>query len=297
LAVTTFSDLIEETRNHVMTGQPDRLNVLDLTINNTTDTIQLRYDLLGVGPGTRLVIDLEEMHVLSVTGTQAGSSATVIRGHGGSTAVAHTGGVVAYINPQVSSYRIAKFLNQGLQDLSSYGLFQIKRVNFDWQPTKLGYNLNVTDLIDIWRISYDYPGVFKDWPEIDKQYWDIDQAADVTDFPQMKLVIRQGGHPGYPIHVAYKAGFTALTAIADDVLAVSGLHTEAHDLPPLLAALDLLMGREIKRSFLNRQPEPRRQQEVPPGSATESMQAIVAILQGRVTREIRRLKRRYPGAV
>lgn len=295
--MTTFSDLIEETRNNLMSGQQDRLNVLDLTVNDTTDTINLRYDLLGVGPGTRLVIDLEEMHVLGVSGLQAGSSVTVIRGHGGSDPAAHTADAIVYVNPQFSTFRIAKHVNQALQDLSSYNLFQIKRTNFTYNATQMGYNLNVPDLIDIWRVSYDYPGVFNDWPEIDKTYWDLDQAADVTDFPQMKLVLRDGGHPGYQIHVAYKAGFATLTNITDDVLAVSGLHTEAHDLPPMLASLDLLMGREIKRSFLNRQPEPRRQQEVPPGSAQESMQAIVAIFQGRVTREIRRLKRRYPGSV
>lgn len=295
--MTTFSDLIEETRQTLMTGQGDHLNILDLDVTDSVTVIQFEHELVGVGPGARLGIGLEEMHVLSISGAQAGSQATVIRGFGGSTAAAHTAGDIIRVNPHFTNFRIAKHINQGLDDCSGYGLFQIKRLDFDFEPARSGYNITAPDLIDVWKVSYDYPGPSRDWPTISKDYWDIDFAPNAAEFPGVKLVISRGGSPGHKIHVTYKAGFTHLANLSDDVEDVAGLHPEAHDLPVLSAAIDLTMGREIKRTFLNRQPEPRRQQEVPPGSALQAMQAIVNVFEDKIAREKRRLSRRYPGAV
>lgn len=283
-----------------MTGQPDRLNVLQASIDNnpSTTSVQFLYELRGVADGTRLCIGLEEMHVVTVSGQGAGSTATVVRAVNGSSIAAHSANDQIQVAPQFSDFKVSKYINTALDQLSSDGLFQIKTKEFEFIPTQAGYNLDVTDLIDVWRVSYDYPGPMQDWPVITPDRYHIDQAANTTDFPSgIKLVIQEGGYPGHNVRVAYRAPYTHLSALTDNVLTVSGLHTEAHDLPSLAACIQLLAGREVKRSFLNRQPEPRRQQEVPPGAANQSMVPLLKLYKDRCAQESRRLKRRYPGAV
>ncbi len=126
----------------------------------------------------------------------------------------------------------------------------------------------------------------------------MDLDANTTDFASGKqLVLAESVRAGQPIQLSYRSGFTHLVTLSDNVLTVSGLQSEAHDLPPLYAAICLLAGRDIKRSFLNRQPEPRRQEEVPPGAANQAMRPLLERYYTRVTQEVKRLKRKYPQAL
>lgn len=297
--MTTYSDLIENTRQHLMTGQPDRLNILDSDITSASPTVTLRYSNRGVADGSTVVIGIEEMHVLSVQTTGEVTTVTVIRGFNNSTQVAHDAGDTVYINPQFSSWRIARMINTALDQLSADGLFRILNTTIASSTTTLGYNLaGLTKFVDVWRVRYNTVGPATDWPILRRdQYW-IDSAPNATDFAGGKaLFLRESVPSNQNIEVSYKAGFNYLAALTDDVLTVTGLHSEAHDLPCLQAAIMLLSGREIKRSFLNRQPEPRRQEEVPPGAANQSMRPILELYRDRMNSEIKRLKRIYPGSI
>lgn len=292
--MTTFADLIEESRLHLMTGMPDRLNVLQTTVDDTTKSIQLQQTVQGVGEGTTLAIDLEEMHVLSLSGPSAGGTATVIRGMNGSTKVSHDAGALVRVNPHFSDYRIGRFVNQSLHDLSARGLFQIKPFEFDFTPTRAGYEIVASDIIDIQEVRYDRPGPYQDWPKLRKDQWIFNQDAAIEDFPSGKsITLRWGGFPGHKVHVSYKARFGQMSALTDDVETTTGLHLEAHDIPPLWAAIRLLSGRDVKRSFLNRQPEPRRTEEVPPGAGQQSMETLENLLDQRLREERNRLKRQF----
>jgi hypothetical protein len=296
--VTTFGDVIKRAKNYLMTGQPDRLNVLQTSVDNSpaTTTIQFLYDLNGVNPGTTINIDLEEMHVVSITGQIAGSTAQVIRAVNGSTIASHSANALIEVSPQFSSYRIAQSINTNLSSLSAAGLFQIKAYEFPYIPATSGYNIVATDFIDVWRVRYNIPGPGHEWPVLRPDQYRIDQNPNTTDFPNLQLVLYEPAYPGGTVRVSYKAGFTPLSAITDNVLTISGLHTEAHDIPALGAAIDLAAGRELKRTFLNRQPEPRRQDEVPVGSIQRSILGIMQQYNTRLTEEVRRLRRRFPGA-
>lgn len=295
--MTTFADLIAETRHRLMTARPDRLNVLDLDINNSTASVQVRYQADGIDNGTILCVDLEEMYVLSISGIAAGSIAIVIRGFNGSTPVAHTAGTPLMVSPNFSDFHISKYVNRGLEDLS-IDLFQIKSVEFDFNPAVYSYELTPTDLIDVWRVRFDSPGPDKVWTVMNPSDWYIDLAANTTDFPSGRsITFRRPASAGFPVRVSYRAGFTALSTVTDNVLTISGLHTEAHDLPPLYAAYMLANGREIQRSLTTQQPERRRQEEVPPGSARMGAQEMALVYQSRIVREAARLKRRYNGAI
>lgn len=294
--MTTTADLIHDTRWHLMTGHPDVLNVLDTTIDAITDTLTLRYELRGVSQGTILCVGVEEMHVISTSGSAPGSTVTVLRGFNGSTAAAHTADDITYVSPQFSDFRILRAINKGLENLSN-DLFRIKSVQFSYTPARAGYELTPTDLIDVWRVSFDIPGPTREWPFLPPEAWYVDLAADTATFPSGKqLVLRYGGSPGFPVKVSYRAAFSPLVSLTDDVLAVSGLHTEAHDLPALFAGFYLSTGREVKRSFTTQQPERRRQEEVPPGAARMGTLELMELYERRINEEKSRLIRRYPGA-
>lgn len=293
--MTTFLQLIDDTRDYLMTGQSDIINVLHADIAANATSLQLRHELKGVEVGSRLAIDLEEFHVISKTGTVPESVVTVIPAFGGSVAAAHTAGAIVRVNPQFSNWRISRYVNKCLESLVGEGLFQVKTVTFTYNPSQAGYNIDASDLIDVWRVRYDYPGPVNDWPVLSVRDYYLDQAADISEFVNGKqLVLRRGGYPGQKVRMSYRAGFTLLSSLTQDVETISGLHASAHEIPPLGAAFRLLVGRDIKRSFLNRQPEPRRQEEVPVGAATNAMLPIAEKYYRALDREITVLTRRYP---
>lgn len=292
--MTTFSDSIEETRSHLLTGGSDRLNQLLSGVGVDATTLQMKFPAKGIAEGSTLNIDLEEYYVLAVGGT----TITVLPHYNGSASTTHDADAVVRVNSRFSNWKISKFINQTLEDLSADGLFQIKNVEFTFNPAVAAYNIAATDLIDIWQVRYDVPGPTQEWPIIPKAQWFLDQDANTTDFASGKsLFLSAGGFPGHKVRVSYKAPFVPLAAIGDDVLAVSKLHTEAHKLLALGAALYLLGGREVKRTFMERQPEPRRQEEVPVGGASQAARPLLDEYRRTLRRERRRLRRRYPDAL
>lgn len=294
--MTTYEDLIRETRHELMTGHPDRINVLSAGVDATTSTIPLRYPSTGIKEGSKLHIGLEEMHVVAITNTGSTSSATVIRDY---TPTTHNVDDRVYVNPQFADKHIARYINTGLDQISGDGLFQFLNAVPLTSSISQSYDLgSLPHFISLWRVRYDVIGPQNNWPVLrPDEYW-LDTAPDTTDFPGgTALFLRYTLPLGRRIHVTYKAGFEHLTNLTDDVLAVSGLHTEAHDILPLWAAICMLAGREVKRSFLDRQPEPRRQEEVPPGAANQAMLPLIHRYEDRIKAERKRLHRRYPGAV
>jgi hypothetical protein len=292
--MTTFQETIANTRIHLMTSGSERIAQLLSGISAGAVSLALKIDAPQINEGAILGIGLEEFYVVS----KAGTTVNVIPGFNGSTQAAHSADDIIRINAKFTDYRIGKYINQTLEDISGDGLFRIKPFEFTFQPAQAAYDINAADLIDVWRVRYDVPGPAQYWIDVPKSQWMLDQNANTTDFPNGKsLLLQEGGFPGHLVRVSYKASFAPLTLLSDDVLAVAGLHQEGHKLLPLGAAIDALGGREIKRTFLERQPEPRRQEEVPVGGATQAMRPILLMYSDALKRERRRLRRRYPDQV
>lgn len=293
--MTTYKDLIEQTRDELMTGQPDRINVLDADISNSADTLTLRYTGAGIGPGSKLHIGLEEMHVVSISNTGSTASVTVIRD---TNSTAHNAGDKVYVNPQFSDKRMARYVNTGLDQISADGIFRI--VNASAIPSSIAASYDLGSLpyfLSLYRVRYDEIGPANAWPVLRPDQYYVDQSPNSVDFTGPALFLKVNLPVGRTIQVTYKASFPHLSNLADDVFTVTGLHNEAHDILPLWAAICMLSGREVKRSFLNRQPEPRRQEEVPPGAANQAMQPLLHRYGTRLQAEIKRLHRKFPGAV
>ena len=65
------------------------------------------------------------------------------------------------------------------------------------------------------------------------------------------------------------------------------------DLPPLGAEIDLTLPREISRNFMESQPDPRKATDVPAGSISGSVNALINRRMQRMSEEADRLQRQY----
>jgi hypothetical protein len=120
------------------------------------------------------------------------------------------------------------------------------------------------------------------------------------------IVIYEGGYPGQPFYIQYSAPFTPLGNILNndnslnlnatlnqDVATTSGMLNPATDIPPLGAEIQLTLPREIKRNFMESQPDPRKALEVLAGNVSNSVQALTVLYNERVGEEAARLQRQY----
>jgi len=279
-----------------MTGKPDRINVLSAGTLAGATSLVLANNVVGIAAGSQLAVGLEIFMVAEdPPSTTPGTTVAVIPGFAGSTPADHDAGDLIYVNPQFTDFRIAQQLNHCLTSLDSHGLFRIQQLLIPYTPERAGYDFDAPNFIDVWRVNYNTPGPDHTWPLLNQRDYYVDLNAEVTEFPSGKqFVLRQGGYPGFDIKVSYKASYAELVDLDDDVEVVSGLHRSAHEIPPLGAAMRILTGAEVKRTFLTLQPEPRRQDEVPPGSMRQSMIPITQAYYSAIDREIMYLHRLYP---
>lgn len=291
---TLASDLIAETKRHLFSGQNEELNRLDGAITANASSILFKYDVSGIQRGATIAIGLEEIQVWESSGKTA---SVVQRGVNGTIGAIHADLDVVSVKPKFSDFRILTAINHDLRDLSSpdNGLYQLKTVELTYNPTIQGYDMTsvASDLIGIAEIRYKNTGPEKTFPRIDK--YALLRNMNTSDFASgTALVLYQGGFPSLPIRVRYKATFTPLTAVTDNVVTTGGLTDTMVDLPPLGAAVRLVSPRDIKRAFSEHQGEPRRADEVRVGDGSQSMRGMMMLRAARIMSERARLDAQYP---
>ena len=294
--MTTAADLVEETRRHLYSGQMEEVNRVSGAVGAADTSITLKYALGSIARGSIIAIDLEEIMVWETSGQVA---TVVQRGVNGSTAATHSDLSLVTVRPRFSSFRILKEINNDLKDLCSpiHGLWAIQTVILTYNAAVRGYDLTgvTSNMLGIAEVRYDTPGPDKAWPLITSFSIDRAMPTAVTDFPSgTAIVLNQAAYPGRRIRVAYKTTFSSFTTLADDTLAVAGLSSFMEDLPPLGAAIRLVASRDVKRTFMESQGEPRRAEEVPSGSITQITRGLVALRDQRILAEATRLIAQYP---
>lgn len=296
--VTTTADLIFETRRHLQASQPEELNRINANVaaNLANTTVTFTYSLKGIKPGVMIACGLELMHVWAVD--ESAQSATVVRAFNGSTLSALTAGDIVRVRPRWDGdFGIFKALNAELADLSSptNGLYRVLAVDLTYNASTRGYNLtSVGDVIgEPLAVLAKSSGSMADWPEI--RSWRYETNLPTADFASGKAIfLHQGGYQGQTVRVIYKAPFGALTALDNVVETVAGISSTAIDIPPLGAAIALLAGRPIKRSFTEAQPDSRRAEEVSVADVINAQRPLMARYEQRVRAEAIRLEAQYP---
>lgn len=298
--MSTAADLINKVRRRlqptqremaVYLGAPYTAGALTMQLTDPTDGSSLN----AVSPGCELAIDLELFYVESF----ANGVATVIPGDLGSTSANHANGARVWVNPRYSDFDILSGLNDDLDDLSTpdNGLYQVKSIEITHTPPHIGYDLvGVTTILEILSVRYRVPSspATLEWIPIPKREYELTPSSDTGDFASgYALSIYEGGFPGQPIRVTYKAPFAHFATYNDDSVTVCGLPATAADLPYLGAAIALTSPREIKRNQTEAQPDSRKANEVPPGAVMNSVAGLEKIRSRRIKGENERLYQLY----
>lgn len=291
---TTAQDLVEEAKRHLFSGAEEQVNRVSGAVLSTDTSILFQYTVTGMVQGTILAIGLEEVRVWATDGNL--TATTVERGVNGSTAAAHSNNDLVRVRPKFSDFRVLRAINEELADLGSpaNGLFQVVSVDVTYNPAVRGYDLTgATDVIRILEARYKTPGPLKQYPLV--KGYALERNMPTSDFPSgFAFRMDSGAFPGLGVHVRYAAKFGQLVNATDDVQAVAGLPASANDLPPIGAAIRLTFPREVKRNFTEAQSDPRKYEEVPPGSVAKSVAGLSQLRTARIQAEAARLLSDWP---
>lgn len=293
--MTTSIALAKETQRMLLSGTKEELNVLAAAITDTTSTtVTLTYDLRGIQEGSVIEVDTEQMYVVVVN--ENAKTATVIRGYQDSTAATHSNGVTVTVNPKFALSAIYDAQNDTVDDLTNEGFFRITTVEQTFNAAVAGYNLTgITDLIDVYRVSYQESGTLKRWPEIRREMWDVRRDVETDDFSTgFAVILAEGGSAGQQLRIEVKVPLTRLTATSQDVTTQTGLLASAEPLVKYGSAMKLVYWRETMRNVFEAQGDSRRADEVPAGANIGAARGWQAIYDRSLSNALDELHRRYP---
>ena len=292
--MTTAQDWIDEVKRHLLGGANENLNRLNGTISAGAATLIYEFVQGGIIAGATIELELELMYVWSVD--TATKTATVQRGMNGTTAAGHSDDVIITVQPRFPQFGILKTLNQELYDLSSpsVGLYRIANVDLTVAQGVAGYDFSAAGYISTHELHYEQTTAAKQWKRIDD--WRVIENADLTDFPSGRAMLIADSYAliGSTVKVTYKRSFSQMSTVADDVLSVTGMPAEMHDIPPLGALVRLAVTRGVKRNFDEAQGEPRRATEVNETGMIQNVAAIMSVRGRRIAAEVSRLNSLYP---
>lgn len=290
--MTTLAQLIQQTKDHLLGNTREEINRLSASYTAAGTSLTLEFPMRSILADADIEIDSEIFRVISV----AGQVATVMGAQYGTTAASHSSGALVIVNPRFRRASIIADLNHALDDLAGEGIYREVAIDVTFNPVVSGYDLTGStpaNVLDILEVRYQQTGPTKRFPNI--KSFSLLRDMNTADFASgTALMIDSPGFPGLPLRVRYSSLFTPLAALSDDVTTTCGLRATADDLPPIGAAIRQMMGREVKRSFLEAQPDTRRAQEVPPGTARNAITELRRMWEMGVAAERMRQVQRFP---
>lgn len=294
--MTTVAGLVEATRRHLLGAHRPELNVLSssMTATTTSTTLTLTYTPLGINQGSYLGIGDELLYVLAVDSTS--KQVTVLRAQMGSTAGAHASPDIVEVNPMFPRAYIKATL---AEEIASWpeDMFRVESYTIAGGVGGRAFDLgdvplNFYSILELNRAPYS-----SEIENADRRVaFTFERTADLDRFPSGQALVLRG-----PLDVDVDLfatvalpydldTFTDTTNVEDDI----GVHAEAHDIPALGAAWRLTIGRELRRTFMEGQPEPRRAEEVPATANLRASEGLRSIRDLRLSNERARLRGRWP---
>lgn len=290
--VTTVFDLIEDTRNLLYGPTRQEVNRLAAAVNNSSDTtITFEFDLQGITQKSYISVNDEIMYVFS-TNTSA-KTAVVQRAFLGTSKGTHAIGDMVEVNARFPRAKIKRALLQSINALPPR-LFQVDASDITVGTTTFAYALpddTYLSIIDVVRKPYagstSYPAVI-DWYDVRNQ--------PVANFANgAGIIFRSSFLAATSLRIRFARKFVTTTfADATDVNATIGLAESMNDIPPIDAAFRLMGTKEVIRTALSSQPEPRSAEEVPPGHIGSVASQLRKIRDDRISEEMMSLRERYP---
>lgn len=294
--MTTTLKMLTDTERHLYaagTARDQRNRLASLAATNAT-SLTFTYDLKAIRDGASVSVDFERFYVWAVD--DGAKTATVSAGQDGTTAASHASGAMATVNARFDRFSILGALNDELADLSSYGLFRPRPLDITAVSARAGYDLNASDLEDVLKVQYEAVGGSLDWPTLPRGAWSFSRDMATSEFASGKaFFLYDYVPPGRTVRIWYRAPFGSLTTTTtENVETVTGLPAAMHDILPLGAAVRLLAGRPVKRTFTESQGDTRRAEEVSTQDTLAAPARLQQLHDARVSRERNRLAREWP---
>jgi hypothetical protein len=282
-----------------MSGHQEQLNRLNNDYVAGSGTMSFDFDIAGIRPGQVLSVGTSTFYVWEVSTTL--KTATVQANWDGTPDQDWPAGTIVRVAPRFTDTQILRALNEEINDLSSpsNGLFQIGTTELVYDSALVGYDRSLApNMISPIELRVENPGSFKEWTRIPSHKYRIVKGAPTGEegFESgMALFLYDmwAGATGDRLHLTYRKGFNNLSNSFSTKIA-TGMPASAWDIPPIGAAISLMAGREIKRSFVESQGDSRRAAEVTAGTSTSSVNALRLLRQQRITAEKQRLDGFYP---
>ena len=289
--MSTAGAVLTRASRQLLSGTVEERNKLATTVTSADTSIVLSYDLGGFREGSVIEIESELMYVWETA--TATKTLTVQRGYDGTTAVAHTAGVLATVNPRFPRQQMLDALNSDIDDLSSTmnGLFRVVAQDISYNGSDRQINLtSATGIIDIIDVRLRY--LADDYPVIRNVR--LQRNLPTADFASGFAIVFDEPVMAGTLRVVTKREFVRASNESSDLQSTCFVPQSCEDILEMGVILRMMNGREIKRNFIESQGDTRRSDEVPPGATRDSLTNIQRLRRERIIAEAARLKQQYP---
>ncbi len=289
--MTTVATVLNRASRQMLAGVVEERNKLASSLNDSTTSVVLSYDLGGFRAGSVFEIESELFYVWEAN--TASKTLTVERGFNGTTAAAHSANVLATLNPRFPRAQMLDSVNAELDDLSSTmnGLFRVVTADLTYNGSDRQINITssgtIIELLDA-RLRY----LSADHPVLNSVR--LQTGLPTADFASGNTLVFDEPVMAGTVRIRYKAPFTRATAESSDLTTNCFLPTTCDDIVETGVILRMMNGREIKRNFVESQGDTRRSDEVPPGAIRDSITNLARLRRERIIAEAARLKAQYP---
>ena len=289
--MSTAGAVLTRASRQLLSGTVEERNKLATTVTSADTSIVLSYDLGGFREGSVIEIESELMYVWE--SSTATKTLTVQRGYDGTTAVAHTNGVLATVNPRFPRQQMLDSLNSDIDDLSSTvnGLFRVVAQDISYNGSDRQINITsaagIIDLLDV-RLRY----LADDYPVIRNVR--LQRNLPTADFASGFAIVFDEPVMAGSLRVVTKREFTRASSESSDLQTACFVPQSCEDILEMGVLLRMMNGREIKRNFIESQGDTRRSDEVPAGATRDSLTNIQRLRRERIIAEAARLKQQYP---
>ena len=289
--MTTVATVLNRASRQMLAGVVEERNKLASSLDSSTTSVVLSYDLGGFRAGSVFEIESELFYVWEAN--TASKTLTVERGFNGTTAAAHSANVLATLNPRFPRAQMLDSLNAELDDLSSTmnGLFRVVTADLTYNGSDRQIDITssgtIIELLDA-RLRY----LADDHPVLNAVR--LQTGLPTSDFASGNTLVFDEPVMAGTVRVRYKAPFVRASSESSDLTTNCFLPTTCDDIVETGVILRMMNGREIKRNFVESQGDTRRADEVPPGAIRDSITNLARLRRERIIAEAARLKAQYP---
>lgn len=297
---TTFGGQIERCYRRLLANQ--REQIVQPTGNVLIGDASITFagpGADGIQPGSIIALDQEKLLVSSATPNNNNFNWAVIRGFQDSTPAAHTASSIGIVDPKFDRNDIGTAICDALNYLSSpvHGLFRPVTQNITYNPVARGYDMGAfpVNFGDLLEITYDLPDASHNFPTIKREHCKVRRGISNTKIPSgVALILDEGAYPGLNMNITVEGPFTLPVNLTDDLVTLCGLPYTAIHIPAVCAEADLIVAREVKRDFIEEQPDPKRAVDVPVGAMSQAALSLLNWRDRQIAVEAARLRKIWP---